>query len=50
MRTSFLKTGLTVLFGSALFLTNVGYTASFDFETIGDTVTINYDGNIGGGS
>lgn len=46
MRTSFLKTGLTVLFGSALFLTNVGYTASFDFETIGDTVTINYDGNI----
>lgn len=43
--TNFFKTGLAVLFGSALLLANTGYATPF--TNVGDTITVNYDGNIG---
>lgn len=46
MTTNFLKTGLAALFGSAFLLANTGYATPYTFNSVGDTVTVNYDGNI----
>ncbi|MDT8364471.1 MAG: cistern family PEP-CTERM protein [Nitrosomonas sp.] len=46
MTINFLKTGLTALLGSALLLANTGYATPFTFNGVGDTVIIDYDGNI----